>query len=111
MSLNVVNFFETRLSVPMEATDLEATLVDVTGLVLPMYLVIDPAFPDLREVILFDGTITDNVVSTTVIGNRFLEGSTSTTTIQHAAGARVISTPLKQHLDEIETRLAALETP
>lgn len=103
------NAFITQLTSEMGPNDLTAFVGSIGTLTTPCYLVIDYDSDSLREVILFDGTFGASSFVTTSISNRYLEGSAAGSNLTHPLGAKVISTPLSMHIQDIYDLLAAID--
>lgn len=107
----VTNYYETSLSAEMGPTALTATVASmVNAPTSPSYLAIQPESATYREVILFDGTYTGSAFVSTAIGNRYLSGSAASSGITHPVGSRVVSVPLRQHIEDLNDRIDAANT-
>lgn len=102
------NRFRTTLAAGVSGTDLSFQFDSVVGLELPVHLVFEPEDNGLVEIVLFDGTITGNVVTTTTLANRGIQGSAFGSQ-PHAIGAVVILAPVAEQFEDIEARLDVLE--
>src|SRR5690606_1948224 len=105
---HVANYFETRLTAELGPTDLVAKVLSTGGLQSPAILAIEPDNPNQREVVLFDGAFTETEFRTTSIANRYLEGSAQPGGLTHPAGSVVRSTPLAQHIQDLNDRIDAV---
>lgn len=103
------NAFITQLTAEMGPNDLSAAVGSIGTLTSPCYLVIDYDSDSLREVILFDGTFGGSTFVTSSISNRYLEGSAAGSNLTHPLGAKVISTPLSMHIQDIYDLLDAID--
>ena len=103
------NAFITQLTAEMGPNDLSAAVGTIGTLTSPCYLVIDYDSDSLREVILFDGTFGGSTFVTSSISNRYLEGSAAGSNLTHPLGAKVISTPLSMHIQDIYDLLDAID--
>jgi hypothetical protein len=99
------NAFETGLDGAIGIGDTTITLDDVSGLVAPGYLVIDPDDPVNREWIRFEGINVNDLTAVTrgLLGN-------PTQDVAHSSGARVRAVAVGQWLDDIFFDIDALET-
>ena len=99
------NRFETGLDGGIGSGDTTITLDSVTGLLAPGILVIDGDSPTLAEIISYTGISVNDLTGV----SRGLAGSASGAQA-HASAARIASTFMHQHLDDIFDDIEALET-
>ena len=99
------NRFETGLDGAINDSATSITLDSVSGLSSPGILVIDGASPSLAEIIKYTGISVNDLTGV----SRGLAGSAAGAQA-HATGARVASTFMHQHLDDIFDDIEALET-
>lgn len=97
------NFFHSRLAAQVGDSDTSFELQSVAGLddTYPFYIVINPESQTSREVILIDGTISGETLSTSDLSNRYLDGSAQSTGLTHDADSPVEVAVVKQYVDDI----------
>jgi hypothetical protein len=105
--LDLQNAFETTLTTQMGTTDLTALVASVGALASPCVLVIEPDDDAQREYILFDGTFGGTSFVTTIIGNRYLEGSAAGSGLIHPINSVVASVMTSQNVNDIYEHIDA----
>jgi hypothetical protein len=103
---NGANFFETVLSGAVGPTDLTYNVAS-NPLASPVFIVINPTNPVLREVILADGAFTGAQFSSSDISSRYQDGSAAASGLTHETGAKVWVAPLWQHIEDLNDRIDA----
>lgn len=102
---NYTNAFETTLTATLDGLGTLAVCADVSGLVAPGYLCIDPDDPAKREYVRFSVVSSPNLT----LSERYLTGSAQGAGITHDSGAVVRMVPLAQAFEDIHDRIDAVD--
>ena len=103
---NLTNAFETTLSSEMTSVAGSMNLQDVTGLVHPFYVVIEPDSVTQREYV-YVSNLSGN---TATVSERYLAGSAAPSGLTHPAGSVVRMAAVAQLFEDLNDRVDALDT-
>ena len=103
---NLLNAYESTLSVEMTSVASAMTITDVTNLNDPFYLVIEPDSATQREYV-FVSVLTGSVAT---VPERYLPGSAATSGLTHPVGSVVRMVAMSQHIEDINDRTDDLQS-